>query len=159
MVNRSHSDCSHSRDRLRGRYLIEQSQIWPLTNEQVSQRELHDISFNLYDLLRGRKILEHRVFTRCIIYGPAVIEILGNDTFFYRPHWLVPPEIPQNKQADSVFLALPVGTFISGAIFVRHCEFRDCKFQSIQILGTEEQREKFRKSIATAEANHGNDIP
>lgn len=107
-------------------------QLGPLAREFTGGR------FALFDLYRanvqsgGGAVLEGRVFTDCVIEGPAVMLALEGVRF-------EGVNFGQTGGDMRNMLFRPMsGQMAIGSIPVRNCTFRNCQFQTLGITGPDE---------------------
>lgn len=107
-------------------------QLDPLAREFTGGR------FALFDLYRanvqsgGGAVLEGRVFTDCVIEGPAVMLALEGVRF-------EGVNFGQTGGDMRNMLFRPMsGQMAIGSIPVRNCTFRNCQFQTLGITGPDE---------------------
>ena len=75
-------------------------------------------------------MIEGRTFEDCHILGPAVIHLCGTTTFYENKHEI--PIIPNWQDATYTVIS---DSGIIGAVIVKDCVFRRCKFSKISFAG------------------------
>jgi len=95
---------------------------------------------NLLDLLPpgGAPIISNRTIEDCEIRGPAMIVILGPVTISGANF---------DGDINSLFVDVPPNRQIVGAIGLRDCVFRRCRFTAIGIIGTKEEIDNAKKGF------------
>ncbi|WP_372706868.1 hypothetical protein [Brevundimonas sp.] len=126
-----------------------------LSSPQTTSREIDPRAtaftggnFALVDLYRanvqagGGGVIEGRVFTDCLIEGPAVMLVLEN-THFESTNFG-----PTGGDLRNM-LFRPLNGIAIGAIPVRDCTFRNCRFHSLGITGNEDLLQMLIAQVAT----------
>ena len=117
-----------------------------LSHDYIADTYIRGQLVYLMDLIApgAQPIISDRTIEDCEIRGPAMIALLGrvtikNGTF--------------DGDVESLFVEVADKRIIFGAIGLRDCVFRRCRFVAIGIIGTREQIEKAKKGF-TPSASH-----
>lgn len=126
-----------------------------LSAPQRTSREIDPLAtefiggnFALVDLFRasrlagGGGVIEGRVFTDCLIEGPAVMLVLDG-THFEGTNFG-----PTGGDMRNM-LFRPLNNVAIGAIPVRDCVFRNCRFHSLGITGNEDLLQMLIEQVTT----------
>ena len=106
-------------------------------------------TLSLFDLYRanvqsgGGAVLEGRVFTDCVIEGPAVMLALEGVRF-------EGVNFGQTGGDMRNMLFQPLGNVAVGAIPVRNCTFTRCQFETIGITGNEALLKMLIEQVTTS---------
>jgi len=101
-------------------------------------KELKGGTFALFDLYRaslqagGGAVLDGRVFIDCVIEGPALMLVLESNHFDGTNFG------PTGGDVRGMLFRSLNGTMAIGAIPVRNCTFRDCRFHGLGITGSDD---------------------
>jgi hypothetical protein len=116
------------------------STILPLPHQYISDSYIKGKLIYLMDLLSpgARPIISNRTIEDCEIRGPAMVILLDGVTI---------AESGFEGDVDSLFVEVPEKRIIFGAIGLRNCVFRRCRFIAIGIIGTREQIEQAKKGF------------
>ena len=127
----------------------------PLSTPQRTSREMdpratefNGGNFALVDLYRanlqagGGTVIQGRVFTDCLIEGPAVMLVLDG-THFEGTNFG-----PTGGDIRNI-LFRPLNNMAIGAIPVRDCVFRNCRFHSLGVTGNEGLLQMLIEQVAT----------
>jgi hypothetical protein len=117
---------------------LEKSTI--LSHDYIADTYIRGQLIYLMNLLApgAKPIISDRTIEDCEIRGPAMIALLGrvtikNSTF--------------NGDAESLFVEVADKRLIFGAIGLRDCVFRRCRFAEIGIIGTREQIDRAKQGF------------
>lgn len=108
----------------------------------------NNMRINLSDLYRsqlhagGGAIIEGRTFTDCMIEGPALMLVLDGVHFDSTNFGETGGDVRN-------MLFKPMGTMAIGAIPVRNCTFKACRFNTLGITGAEDLLEMLTQSVKT----------
>ncbi|HEY0598939.1 hypothetical protein [Brevundimonas sp.] len=106
--------------------------------------------FALFDLYRahlqagGGAVIEGRTFTDCVIEGPAVMLALQG------VHFDGVNFGPTGGDMRNMLFRPMSGDIAIGAIPVRDCTFRNCRFQTLGITGSEDLLRMLVEQVAIA---------
>jgi hypothetical protein len=113
----------------------------PLGFEDVLQSYMHDKTIYIADLARIESTVHDKVFERVTFIGPAIIALISDNN-------LIETTIDGGgADFDALVLPVPQGTRTVGAIGFRNCVLKHCNFFRIQLMGTKEDIDKFKRSI------------
>lgn len=108
----------------------------------------NNILINLTDLYRsqmhagGGAIIEGRTFTDCMIEGPALMLVLDGVHFDSTNFGETGGDVRN-------MLFRPMATMAIGAIPVRNCTFRNCRFIALGITGSDDLLQMLTQSVKT----------
>ena len=111
----------------------------------------NDGHFALFDLYRahlqagGGAIIEGRTFTDCRIQGPAVMLVLDGVDFEGVNFG------PTGGDMRNMLFRPLSGDIAIGAIPVRNCSFRNCRFETLGITGSEDLLQMLVDQVATVD--------
>ena len=108
---------------------------------RLSATYVQGLPFRLVDIPRVRGIVDSRTFENCTIYGPAVIVIFGGS--------LTSCVFDTADGAPASLLWRASQTTVVGAIGLRNCTFRNCRFKGRGVGGSEKTLELFVKQVAS----------
>jgi hypothetical protein len=84
--------------------------------------------------------IEHKSYERALIFGPAVIALLGNVSFVNGSFAGHP---------DAMFIEVPEKKWVQGVIGLQDVTFTDCRFENIAIIGPRDLIEQLRSEIGS----------
>jgi hypothetical protein len=89
-----------------------------------------------------RSMIEHRVFNKALVLGPAIIAplervTLTNSSFAGSP--------------EALFIEVAEDRPIIGAIGLRDVTFSECRFENVGIMGTRESIAQFREGFSESD--------
>ena len=108
----------------------------------------NNMRINLTDLYRsqmhagGGAIIEGRTFTDCMIEGPALMLVLDGVHFDSTNFGETGGDVRN-------MLFRPMATMAIGAIPVRNCTFRNCRFNTLGITGSDDLLQMLTQSVKT----------
>lgn len=115
----------------------------PLGFEDLLQTYIHDRAIYISDLARTGSVITGKTFERVTFVGPAIVA-LGPDSDFDHVTVDVSPAPP-----SSAFIPVEPKTWAVGIIQFRDCVCKYCTFKRIQLMGTPQQIEYWRKAVTS----------
>lgn len=129
-----------------------------MTDQPLNQRVLDPMAteltgghFALFDLYRaslqagGGAVIEGRTFTNCDIEGPAVMLVQDGNLFEGTNFG------PSGGDLRNMLFRPMSGHTAIGAIPVRNCVFRNCRFHTLGITGGEDLLQMLVEQVATTD--------
>ena len=108
---------------------------------------LEGIDFRIVDLAREDLIVKNRTIINCRIYGPAVLYPV-ECTFRNINFSSTSKNLEDNL--SSIFIHIPETSIIQGVIKVENIDFRDCTFNKIAFIGTDQLKKDMLSGISNS---------
>lgn len=112
------------------------------TSAHLAGSQFQGLTIFLADLARGTNKIRNKQFERCVIKGPAVINLINNNRIEYSSLG------GSGEYRDSYFLEVPDSQrMLTGVIGLENCDFLHCWFVGIAFIGKHDEMTRVRSGF------------
>ena len=98
----------------------------------------------LIDLVGLDSVIDGKTVENTLLVGPAVVALIANVTM---------DTIQFDGSPESLFIVVPEGRWVQGVVGIRNSVFRNCRFQNIAFIGTQESIDHMKLEIGFNQAD------